>query len=149
MLGSCKMDRLATVAHTIVQQLDRMDLIETLLLLSKQEGSFSDESQVETELEPHEPPKENPIEQDRVQVSKTVEADFSAVEKRKWIVIDARLLRKNGFSVHDLKSLSVFTRHYKLLLFDPVHAGVLFARSHGGLLDMFDKIVPPVGWSKG
>lgn len=139
------MDRLATVAHTIVQQLDRMDLIETLLLLSKQEGSFSDESQVETDFEP---PKENPIEQDRVQVSKTVETDFSAVEKRKWIVIDARLLRKNGFSVHDLKSLSVFKRHYKLLLYDPVHAGVLFARSHGGLIDMFDKIVPPVGWSK-
>ena len=53
----------------------------------------------------------------RVVPTTTVESDWKTSQERPWIVVDARLLRQNGFSVYDMKSLMAFRRDFKLMLF--------------------------------
>lgn len=117
------MNRLHTIAQTIIDKLEAQELIEALVRLSDDPGKMDHEIPMEEQDE-----DEQPSQPARVIPSTTVETDWKLNQERPWcmvptmcnssvrIVVDARLVRQNGFSVYDMKSLMAFRRDFKLML---------------------------------
>lgn len=105
-------ERLKIVADSIVQHLDRLDQIELLERLAVfyyddlESPARNNQPTVERSPEANNPSVIQTVEPvPRIHVSTSLESDFQKAERSRWIVIDGRLLRQNGFSVQDLRSL--------------------------------------------